>query len=106
MSSHRKKQSKGKIQVYLQTDKQDISEELDLHGFTVEEGLSEVEQYLDKAYLYRLSRVRIVHGHGTGKLRKAIREYLSTHPHVKKFQPAELHFGGDAITIVLLETLD
>ena len=106
MSSKDKRHSKGKIKVYLQTEKGEISDELDLHGYLVEEALAEIEHYLDKSYLYGLSRVRIVHGHGTGKLRKAIREYLPTHPHVKKFHSAEPHYGGDAITIVQLETLD
>lgn len=68
---------KGKIQVSLYTRKKDITDELDLHGCTVEEGIELVDDYLDKAYLYEISPVRLVHGHGTGKLRKAIRAFLT-----------------------------
>ena len=102
---HRKKPptEKNKIQVTLYTQKKDITGELDLHGYTVEEGIAVVEQYLDKAYIYEISPVRLVHGHGTGKLRKAIREYLTNHPHVAKFGPASPQGGGDGATLVYLE---
>ena len=89
----------------MYTDKKDVTGELDLHGLTVEEGLDVLDKYLDKAYLYGISPVRLVHGHGTGKLRKAIREFLKEHPHVARFNPASPSHGGDGATTVYLEII-
>ncbi len=94
---------KNKVQVSMYTQKRDVTDQLDLHGCTVEEGIALVDDYLDKAYLYGLSPVWLVHGHGTGKLRKAIREFLTNHPHVNRFGPASPQSGGEGATCVYLE---
>jgi len=76
--------------------------ELHLRGMTVEEALPELESYLDNAYLAGLPWVRIVHGKGTGVLRRVVREALRGHPLVARYHTAELNEGGDGVTIVHL----
>ena len=77
-----------------------ISNRLDLRGIRVEEALDELEVYLDKASLANLSPVTIIHGHGTGALKAAVRDYLSTSPYVAKYRPGENDEGGDGVSIV------
>jgi DNA mismatch repair protein MutS2 len=77
--------------------------ELNLIGQHVEEALEQVEKFLDNATLADVSRVRIVHGHGMGILRRAIGELLAKHPDVEKFHPAEQNEGGTGATIVELK---
>jgi DNA mismatch repair protein MutS2 len=74
--------------------------ELNLRGQRVEEALSELDKYLDDAYLAALPYARIVHGKGTGALRDAVREALADHPLVASFRPGELNEGGDGVTVV------
>lgn len=78
----------------------EMSQTLDLRGFRVEEALDEVENYLDKASLANLTPVYIIHGHGTGALKQAVREFLSTSPYVAKFRPGEDSEGGDGVCVV------
>ena len=77
-----------------------MSQTLDLRGYRVEEALDEVENYLDKASLANLSPVYIIHGHGTGALKQAVRDFLSTSPYVAKFRPGENAEGGDGVCVV------
>ena len=79
-----------------------ISTEIKLLGMTVDEALSELDKYLDDAYLAHLSSVRIVHGKGTGALRKGIHEYLRRQKHVKSYHLAEFGEGDAGVTIVEL----
>ncbi|HWP28101.1 MAG TPA: Smr/MutS family protein, partial [Chloroflexota bacterium] len=74
----------------------------DLRGQRVADALEAVERYLDDAYLAGLPSVRIVHGHGTGAVRQAVRELLSRHPHVRSWAPADPRQGGDGATEVQL----
>jgi DNA mismatch repair protein MutS2 len=76
--------------------------ELNLRGQRVEEALSELDKYLDDAYLAALPYARIVHGKGTGALRDAVREALADHPLVASFRPGELNEGGEGVTVVTL----
>jgi DNA mismatch repair protein MutS2 len=78
-------------------------QELNVIGQRAEEACAQVEKLLDNATLADVARVRIVHGFGTGALRRAIAELLSKHAGVEKFYPAELHDGGGGATIVDLK---
>jgi len=74
--------------------------ELDLRGKRAEEVEPALEDYLNEASLCSLSRVRIIHGIGTGTVRQIVREILASHPLVTSFQPGEQGEGGDGVTIV------
>ncbi len=80
-------------------DRKNISNTLDLRGQTAEEALLKVDYFLDEAHLANLSPVCIIHGHGTGKLRREIREHLKKSPYVKKFRPGKEGEGGDGVTL-------
>jgi DNA mismatch repair protein MutS2 len=77
--------------------------ELNIRGRTVEEGLEEVERYLDAAYLAGMPFVRVIHGKGTGRLREAIRQALKDNPYVSSFEPGKVGEGGDGVTVIRLE---
>lgn len=75
---------------------------LDLRGQRVDEALANVDRWLDEQLLLGHDAVFIVHGHGTGVLRAAIRERLATHPAARRARPGEPSEGGDGVTVVLL----
>ena len=77
-----------------------MSQTLDLRGCRVEEALDEVENYLDRASLANLSPVYIIHGHGTGALKQAVRDFLKTSPYVAKYRAGEDTEGGDGVSVV------
>ena len=76
-----------------------ISTEINLLGKTVDEALSELDKYLDDAYLAHLPSVRIVHGKGTGALRKAVQGYLKKSRVIKSFRLGEFGEGDAGVTI-------
>jgi DNA mismatch repair protein MutS2 len=76
--------------------------ELNVIGQTTDEAVDAVDKFLDEASLASLSQVRIVHGHGTGALRRAIAGLLDGHPHVSRFLPAPPDQGGAGATLVEL----
>jgi DNA mismatch repair protein MutS2 len=76
--------------------------ELNVIGRTTDEAVAAVDKFLDEAYLNSLSEVRIVHGHGTGALRRVISELLKGHPHVARFSAAPANQGGAGATKVEL----
>ena len=77
-----------------------VSPEINLLGKTVDEAIAELDKYLDDAYLSHLNSVRIVHGKGTGALRKGIHQYLRKQKHVKSFRLGEFGEGDAGVTIV------
>lgn len=79
-----------------------ISPEINVMGMTVDEAIPEIDKYLDDACLSHLSRVTIIHGKGTGALRKGIHEYLKKQKHVKSFRGGEFGEGDYGVTIVEL----
>ena len=81
---------------------QKVQSELNVIGQTTDEAVDAVDKFLDEASLAQLSKVRIVHGHGTGALRRAIGGLLDGHPHVARFVPAPPNEGGTGATVVEL----
>ena len=79
-----------------------VSAELNLIGQRVDDALEESDKFLDRALLEGKQAVRIIHGFGTGVLRKAIREHLRKHPAVKSWRPGGENEGGDGATIAVL----
>ncbi|MBI2297687.1 MAG: Smr/MutS family protein [Armatimonadetes bacterium] len=77
--------------------------ELHLRGKLVDDALIELDRYLDQALLANVPDVRIVHGKGTGALRRAVWQYLREHPHVKRFEHPPEALGGGGVTVVKLE---
>ncbi len=80
----------------------DMRMEINLIGRTVDEATEELEKYLDRAFLAGLPRVRIIHGHGAGILRRGVREFLKSHPHVATIAEAPQNEGGQGATLVEL----
>jgi DNA mismatch repair protein MutS2 len=80
-----------------------VSPEVDLRGLLAEEAFDVVDKYLDNAYLAGLSQVCLIHGKGTGALRKKISEFLSHHHRVEEFRLGEWNEGGPGVTIVKLK---
>ncbi|MFI3296037.1 MAG: endonuclease MutS2 [bacterium] len=80
-----------------------FKQELDIRGMRVDEGLQAVIYFLDDASMLNISQVRILHGTGTGVLRKAVRDYLNIYSSVKSFRDEHVQFGGAGITIVEFE---
>jgi DNA mismatch repair protein MutS2 len=74
--------------------------ELDLRGERVEDALKRLETYLDAAYTSGLPFARIIHGKGTGALKKAVRERVEAHPLVSKVTEAMPSEGGGGVTII------
>ena len=79
------------------------SRDLVLVGSTIDDAVDRAEKFLDQALLADERRLRIVHGHGTGRLREALRKYFREHPLVASVVPAADNEGGDAATIVELK---
>ena len=77
-----------------------VSSEINVLGKTVDEAVAELDKYLDDAYIAHLNSVRIIHGKGTGKLRKGIHDYLRRQKHVDSFHLAEYGEGDAGVTIV------
>ena len=79
-----------------------VSPEINLIGRTSDEAVALLDKYLDDALLSHLNTVRIVHGKGTGALRKGIHEYLRRQKHVKSYHLAEFGEGDAGVTIAEL----
>jgi DNA mismatch repair protein MutS2 len=90
------------ISVRLGNEDQNAASEINVIGQTVDEATSEVEKFVDRAFLAGLPRVRVVHGSGMGILRKALRQFLQKHPHVDVVKEAEQNEGGGGATVVEL----
>jgi DNA mismatch repair protein MutS2 len=74
----------------------------DVRGMRADEALTELEQFLDRGLRSGEEAALIVHGHGTGALKQAIRDYLASSPYIRMFRPGETHEGGDGVTVVAL----
>ncbi len=91
------KTSSGKIKMSKSAS---VSAEINLLGKTVDEAISELDKYLDDAYIAHLPSVRIVHGKGTGALRKGVHNYLRRQKRVKSYRLGEFGEGDAGVTIV------
>ncbi|MBO8170304.1 MAG: endonuclease MutS2 [Bacillaceae bacterium] len=83
--------------------RQHVKMELDLRGYKVEDAINEIDKYLDDAILAGLNQVSLIHGKGTGQLRKGVHDYLRNHRHVKSFRLGGQGEGGLGATIVELK---
>jgi DNA mismatch repair protein MutS2 len=97
----RLKVSRG-TEVHLSAPEGDARAELNVIGRTTDEAVDETDKFLDEAFLNSMGQIRIVHGHGTGALRKAITKLLNGHPHVARFMQAPPDQGGAGATLVEL----
>ena len=98
--------SSAKLQSVTVTSRREeaaVSDEINVIGMTVEEATDRLDKFLDDAALAHKARIRIIHGHGTGALRKGIGEFLASHPLVEKHSFETEERGGKAITIVELQ---
>jgi DNA mismatch repair protein MutS2 len=82
---------------------QDFATEINVIGATVDEATDRVDKFLDEAFMAGAETVRIVHGHGTGALRRAIAELLTGHTHIERFNQAPANEGGAGATIAALK---
>jgi DNA mismatch repair protein MutS2 len=90
------------ISISLHREGSNVPSEINVIGCTVNEATREVEKFVDRAFLAGLPRVRVVHGSGMGILRKALRQYLQTHPHVATITEPPQNEGGAGATVVEL----
>ena len=77
--------------------------ELNVVGCTVEEALSRTGRFLDETMLTDMREVRVIHGHGTGQLRRALAAFFKEHPLVSRFEHPSLEHGGGGVTVVELK---
>jgi DNA mismatch repair protein MutS2 len=92
------------VRVNVQTVARDgVPSELNVIGCTVDEAVSRTDKFLDEALVAEVRSVRVIHGHGTGQLRKALGTYLAGHPMVAKFASAPPDQGGGGVTVVELK---
>ena len=91
------------VTVRAQPSTEPAGEEINLIGCTVEEATRRVDKFLDQAALAGSSQIRIIHGHGTGALRRGLAEFLKTHPLVESIRAEAADRGGEAITLVELK---
>ena len=98
-----RRQDRG-VTVHSRPSEEPGGEEINVIGCTVEEATRRVDKFIDVAALAGTSSVRIVHGHGTGALRRGLADFLSSHPLIEKIHAAEQDRGGTAITVAELKS--
>jgi DNA mismatch repair protein MutS2 len=80
-----------------------LTREVNVIGKTADDAREEVDKFLDEAFLAGVTRVRVIHGHGMGVLKRAVEQLCRAHPHVEKFYPASPAEGGAGATIIELK---
>jgi len=94
--------AKVKVNIDLQPRAGSLTE-INVIGCTVDEALSRLEKFLDESTVTDQQVLRIIHGHGTGQLRRAVAEFLKEHPLVARFEAAKMEQGGGGVTVVELK---
>lgn len=97
------KEEKKKVAKEVNLNLKSVSSSVDLRGLDSEEACYNADLYLDEAYMAGLGEVSLIHGKGTGILRKAINDMLKRHPHVKSYRLGEYGEGGTGVTMVQLK---
>ncbi|MDE3097172.1 MAG: endonuclease MutS2 [Chloroflexota bacterium] len=92
----------GAVTADLAPPPRDVGGEIDVRGQTVDEAVPRVEQYIDEAFRAGLASARIIHGKGTGALRREVRGFLAKYPLVKSYEEAPREQGGEGVTIAHL----
>ncbi|AWN33050.1 MULTISPECIES: endonuclease MutS2 [Lactobacillus] len=103
IGSQQKSQSKPKVSAVSASRRSNIRSELDLRGQRYDEAMTNLDRYIDSALLSGLDVVTIIHGIGTGAIRKGVWQYLKTSKHVKSYNYAPANEGGNGATIVHLQ---
>ena len=94
ISYHEPKTRKREVEI------RSVSTSLDLRGMNIEDSRIEIDRFLDEAFMGKVQKVEIIHGKGTGVLRKGVKEFLRTHKHVKSERDGAYNEGGLGVTIV------
>ncbi len=97
------KENKKEVKFHIKKSRADIKPEINLIGLTKEEAVKKLSDFLDKAILEGYSTVRIIHGYGSGILRKAVREYLDTVPYKVRYEDAPYNEGGMGVTVAYID---
>ena len=90
------------VRLAARSEKAGSGHDLNVVGCTVDEAIDRADKFLDEAAMQELRTVRVIHGHGTGRLRQALSGYLNAHPLVLRAAPAPNEMGGGAVTLVEL----
>jgi DNA mismatch repair protein MutS2 len=98
----KKKQSRGTTGYNWVEKQQQFSEVLDVRGMRQDETLARVKLWLDEAYTLGNRSLKVVHGRGTGALKKSLRELFKTLSYIKSFEHESEQFGGDGVTRIEL----
>ncbi|GKU23934.1 endonuclease MutS2 [Clostridium folliculivorans] len=97
------KETKKKVKREVNLNTKSVASSVDLRGLDAEEACYNADKYLDEAYMAGLGEVSLIHGKGTGILRKSINDMLRSHPHVKSYRLGEYGEGGTGVTVVQLK---
>jgi DNA mismatch repair protein MutS2 len=99
-----KQKSNNKTQTkFSYTESENINREIHLRGFTAEEALERLEKFLDQAIIAGLNQVYVIHGKGTGALRRSLTDYLKNHMEVASIRLGDFNEGGAGVTVVKLK---
>ncbi|MDO4800082.1 MAG: Smr/MutS family protein, partial [Bacillota bacterium] len=77
-----------------------VRPEIDVRGQNIDEAIATLDKYIDEVLSSSLDKVRIIHGKGTGALRKGLHDYFSAHPHIASFELAAYNEGGAGATVI------
>jgi DNA mismatch repair protein MutS2 len=93
----------GKVNVSIRVQPREPATDLNVVGCSVDEALARTDKFLDEALVSEAKTVRVIHGHGTGQLRRALGTFLREHPLVARVGPAPVDQGGSGVTVVELK---